>query len=136
MIDLTAIENFTFEYLSSVSLHCPSLCVLIPHTSQNLCVEPYIGKNPKLGCHRIEVAQDFCLPWICLAPVEILRLIKVRRAFQSKKAYEAEAEAVEMCKDIALTAWIAVLEPGAPHHHLLLQDSESISLNKGKISVD
>ena len=131
--DLTVIENFTFEYFSSVSLHCPNLCLFIPHTSQNLSVEPDAGKNPKLGCHSIEVAQDFCLPWIRLAPVEILRGVKVRKAFRSK-AYEAEAEAVEMCKDVALTSRIAVLEPGAPQHTFLLQDSESSSWNRESVS--
>ena len=59
----------------------------------------------------------------------------MRRALQSK-AYKAEAEAVEMCKDVALTAWIAVLEPGATQHPLLLQDSEAISWKRGKISMD
>ena len=88
MLFFTVIENSTFEYFSSASLHCPNLCVLIPSTSQNLRVEPDVGKNPKLGCHSIEVAQDFCLPRICLAPVEILRGIKVIRAFQSNLTRE------------------------------------------------
>ena len=56
--------------------------------------------------------------------------------FHISYAYKAEAEAVEMCKDVALTAWIAVLEPGATQHPLLLQDSEAISWKRGKISMD
>ena len=42
-------------------------------------------------------------------------------------AYEAEAEAVEMRKDIALTTRIAVFVPGATQKALLLQDGEPIS---------
>ena len=37
-----------------------------------------------------------------------------------------------MCKDIALTARIAVLEPGATQHTLLLQDSEAKRGKGGK----
>ena len=58
--------------------------------------------------------------------------MKFRTAFHLPKAYEAEAEAVEMCKDIALTARIGVLEPGASQHTLLLQDCEAKRGKGGK----
>ena len=46
---------------------------------------------------------------------------------KSQRAYQAEAEAVKMCKDIALTTGVDVLQPGPSQRTLLLQDGESAS---------
>ena len=46
----------------------------------------------------------------------------MRGLLHCQRPHKEEAEAAEMCEDIALTAREAVLQPGAPQHALLLQD--------------
>ena len=57
----------------------------------------------------------------------------MRGLLHCQRPHKEEAEAVEMCEDIALTAQETVLQPGAPQHALLLQDGESVSGKYQKI---